>query len=201
MGELSQVDMEAFDPKLFRRNALAGVLGLGRSGVSVAKLLSKKGFKVLGSDTRSHADLKRSLKGLPKNMKWEWSGHSDRLLKCAFIVKSPGLKPDLPILAKLAEKKIPVFSELEIALAYSKAKALVAITGTNGKSTTTALTRDIFKAGLPRGRKAIVGGNIGVPISAVAPASKTKDALIVECSSYQLEDSGHFEPRAAAILN
>lgn len=193
--------MEAFDPKSFRRGALAGVLGLGRSGVSVAKLLAKKGFRVLGSDARSHADLKKSLKGLPKSMKWEWAGHSDRLLKCAFIVKSPGIKPDLPILKRLAEARIPVFSELEIALACSKAKALVAITGTNGKSTTTALTHEIFKAGLPRGRKAIVGGNIGVPVSAAAPASKPQDVLIVECSSYQLEDSRRVEPRAAAILN
>ena len=194
-------DSKRFDPKSFKKGKTAGVLGLGRSGVAVAKLLTKKGFKILGSDSRSHADLKKSLKGLPKGMKWEWAGHSDRLLKCAFVVKSPGLKPNLPILAKLDEKNIPVFSELEIALFYSKAKALVAITGTNGKSTTTAMTYEIFKAGLPKGRKAIVGGNIGIPISAVAPASKPKDVLIVECSSYQLEDSRHIEPRAAAILN
>ena len=134
-------------------------------------------------------------------MKWEGGGHSDRLLACSFIVKSPGLKPDLPILAKLAEKKIPVYSELEIALAFSKAKGVVAITGTNGKSTTTALTLEIFKAGLPRGRKAILGGNIGIPISTTAPKAKATDALIIECSSYQLEDSSHFEPRASAILN
>lgn len=190
-----------FDPKSARRGSLAGVLGLGRSGLSVAKLLAKKGFKVLGSDSRPHADLQKSLKGLPKAMKWEWNGHSDRLLKCAFVVKSPGLKPDLDILRRLAEKKIPVFSELEIALAYSKAKAVVSITGTNGKSTTTALTHAIFKAGLPRGRKAILGGNIGMPISTAAPAAKPQDVLIIECSSYQLEDSRHFEPRAAAILN
>ena len=193
--------MSGFDPKSYKRGKTAGVLGLGRSGQAVSKLLAQKGFKVLGSDSRSHAELKKSLKGLPKQMKWEWGGHSDRLLKCAFVVKSPGLKPDLPIFVKLADKKIPVFSELEVALACSKAKALVAITGTNGKSTTTALTWEIFKAGLPKGRKAILGGNIGVPISKTAPASKPKDVLIVECSSYQLEDSRHIEPRAAAILN
>jgi UDP-N-acetylmuramoylalanine--D-glutamate ligase len=94
-----------------------------------------------------------------------------------------------------------VYSELEIALAFSKAKGIVAITGTNGKSTTTALTYEIFKAGLPRGRKAILGGNIGVPISTTAPAAKATDVLVIECSSYQLEDSSHFEPRAAAVLN
>lgn len=190
-----------FDPKSARRGALAGVLGLGRSGQSAARLLVKKGFKVLGSDSRPKAELTPVLKGLPKAVKWEWSGHSDRLLKCAFVVKSPGIRPDLPILKKLTDKGIPVYSELEIALAYSKAKAVVAITGTNGKSTTTQLTFEIFKAGLPRGRKALLGGNIGIPISTTAPESKPTDVLIVECSSYQLEDSVHFEPRAAAIVN
>ncbi|MDD5302079.1 MAG: UDP-N-acetylmuramoyl-L-alanine--D-glutamate ligase [Elusimicrobia bacterium] len=193
--------MKAFDPKAFKKGKLAGVLGLGRSGQSVARLLAKKGFKVLGSDSRPKAELTPILKSLPKAVKWEWNGHSDRLLKCAFVVKSPGLKPDLPIFKALAEKNIPVFSELEIALAFSKAKAVVAITGTNGKSTTTQLTWEIFKAGLPRGRKALLAGNIGIPVSAVAPASKPTDVIVLECSSYQLEDSAHFEPRASAILN
>ncbi|MFI5362612.1 MAG: UDP-N-acetylmuramoyl-L-alanine--D-glutamate ligase [Elusimicrobiota bacterium] len=189
-----------FDPRSFRKK-FAGVLGLGRSGQSVARLLAKKGFRVLASDSRSRADLKKAVKGLSAKVKWEGGGHSDRLLGCSFVVKSPGLKPDLPILKKLADKKIPIYSELEIALALSKAKGIVAITGTNGKSTTTALTFEIFKAGLPRGRKAILGGNIGIPISTTAPAAKATDAIIIECSSYQLEDSSHFEPRASAILN
>lgn len=193
--------MKGFDPKAFKKGKLVGVLGLGRSGQSVARLLLKKGFKVLGSDSRPKAELTPVLKKLPKAIKWEWSGHSDRLLACKFVVKSPGLKPDLPIFKKFADKGIPVYSELEIALAYSKAKAVVAITGTNGKSTTTQLTWEIFKAGLPRGRKALLGGNIGVPISSVAPASKPTDVIVLECSSYQLEDSSHFEPRASAILN
>ncbi len=193
--------MKAFDPKAFKRGKLAGVLGLGRSGQSVARLLLKKGFKVLGSDSRPKAELTPVLKSLPKAVKWEWSGHSERLLKCAFVVKSPGIKPDLEIFAKLKEKGVPVYSELEVALAFSKAKAVIAITGTNGKSTTTQLTWEIFKAGLPRGRAALLGGNIGIPISTIAPASKPTDVLVVECSSYQLEDSSHFEPRAAALLN
>ncbi len=193
--------MKGFDPKAVKRGQLAGVLGMGRSGQSVAKLLLKKGYKVLGSDSRPKAELTVALKGLPKAVKWEWSGHSERLLKCAFVVKSPGIKPDRPIFKKLADKKIPVYSELEIALAYSQAKAVVAITGTNGKSTTTQLTWEIFKAGLPRGRTAILGGNIGIPISTTAPVSKPKDVIVIECSSYQLEDSVRIEPRAAAILN
>ena len=188
--------MKGFDPKAFKKGKLAGVLGLGRSGQSVTRLLVKKGFKVLGSDSRPKAELTPLLRTLPKAAKWEWNGHSKRLLACAFVVKSPGLKPDLPIFKALADKGIPVYSELEIALAYSKAKAVVAITGTNGKSTTTQLTWEIFKAGLPRGRKALLGGNIGIPISTIAPASKPTDVIVIECSSYQLEDAVHFEPRS-----
>jgi UDP-N-acetylmuramoylalanine--D-glutamate ligase len=189
-----------FDPKKFRKR-YAGVLGLGKSGQSVAKLLVKKGFRVLGSDARPRAEVNKAFKGRPAKVSVEGGGHSDRLLDCSFVVKSPGLKPDLPIFKKLADKKIPVYSELEIALAFSKAKGVVAITGTNGKSTTTQLTYEIFKVGLPRGRKAVLGGNIGTPISLTAPAAKPSDILIIEASSYQLEDSNHFEPRAAAILN
>ena len=176
-----------FDPKSFRKKN-AGVLGMGRSGQSVARLLAKKGFKVLGSDARPRAELKTVLKGLPAKVKWEGGGHSDRLLACSFVVKSPGLKPDLPILKKLADKNIPIYSELEIALAFSKAKGVVAITGTNGKSTTTALTLEIFKAGLPRGRKAILGGNIGIPISTSAPSAKATD----ECMPFEPSRAGDF---------
>ncbi len=191
---------QAFDPKGLRKRA-AGVLGLGRSGRAVARLLAKKGFRVLGSDSRPRAALKPEMARMPARVKWEWGGHSDRLLQCAFVVKSPGLKPDLPILRRLAQKGIPVYSELEAALAFSKAKGVVAVTGTNGKSTTAALTHAIFRAGLPRGRRTLLAGNIGVPVSEVAPSAKPADALILEVSSYQLEDSAHFEPRAAAILN
>ncbi len=189
-----------FDPKVFKKKN-AGVLGLGKSGRSVAKLLAKKGFKVLVSDSRPKKTAADAAKGLPTSVKVEFGGHSDKLLKCAFVVKSPGLKPDLPILKALADKNVPVYSELEIALAFSKAKEVIAITGTNGKSTTTALTWEVFKAGLGRGRKAVLGGNIGIPISEVAPAAGPKDVIVVECSSYQLEDSAHFRPAASALLN
>jgi UDP-N-acetylmuramoylalanine--D-glutamate ligase len=189
-----------FDPQSFKKK-YAGVLGLGRSGQSIARLLAKKGFKVLGSDSRSRGDLRRAIKKIPARVRIEGGGHSDRLLSCSFVVKSPGLKPNLPIFKKLADHHIPVFSELEIALFYSPSKVAVAITGTNGKSTTTQLTGDIFQSGLPRGRHAIVCGNIGIPISTVAPQSKAGDVLVIESSSYQLEDSHHFKPHAAAILN
>ena len=189
-----------FDPREVRGQR-AGVLGLGRSGLAVARLLARKGFPVLGSDSRPRAELAKAVKGLPASVRWEGGGHSDRLLACAFVVKSPGLKPDLPVLARLREKGVPVYSELEVALAFSKAREIVAVTGTNGKSTTTALAHRVFEAGLARGRKAMLGGNIGIPVSEVAPKARAQDVLVLECSSYQLEDSREFRPAAAAVLN
>ena len=185
-----------FDPRSFRKKQ-AGVLGMGKSGQSVARLLAKKGFKVIGSDARARGDLKKALKGLPAKVKWEGGGHSDRLLACSFVVKSPGLKPDLPILKKLTEKKIPVYSELEIALAFSKAKGVVAITGTNGKSTTTALIAHIAKSA---GRDVALGGNIGTPILELDPPSPER-IHVVECSSFQIDLAPSLDPSVGLMLN
>ena len=189
-----------FDPKAYKGRR-ACVLGLGKSGLACAKLLLRKGYKVFASDARPKRELAESLGRLPAGLSWEGGGHSDRVLSCAFAVKSPGMAPSLPVFEKLRAAGIPVFSELEVALAFSKSRRVVAITGTNGKTTTTALAGAIFAAGLPRGRRALVCGNIGVPISAVAPSARPGDALIIEVSSYQLEDSRHFHPQAAALLN
>ena len=189
-----------FDPKEFR-GGTAGILGLGRSGLACARLLGRRGFKVFASDSRPRSELKAALGRLASAASWEGGGHSERLLRCAFVVKSPGLKPTLPVLALLRDAGVPVFSELEVALAFSKAREVVAVTGTNGKTTTTALAAEMFRRGLGRGRKALVCGNIGLPISAVAPAAGPKDVLVMEVSSYQLEDSRYFKPSSAAILN
>ena len=189
-----------FDPKAFKGKT-AGVLGLGKSGLACARLLSRKGFRVFASDSRPRSELRRSLGRLASAISWEGGGHGERLLRCGFVVKSPGLKPSLPVLSKLGQAGVPVFSELEAALAFSKAREVVAVTGTNGKTTTTALVAEIFRRGLSSGRKALVCGNIGFPISAVAPAAGEGDVLIIEVSSYQLEDSRYFKPSSAGVLN
>ena len=177
------------------------MIGMGKSGLACAKLLAKKGFQVFASDSKPRAALKASLGRLPGAISWEAGGHSDRLLKCAFAVKSPGLPHVLPILQKLKSAGIPIFSELEVALSFCKAKEIIAITGTNGKTTTTALVAQIFKEAGPRRSRAHVCGNIGFPISEAAPRALPKDSLIIEVSSYQLEDSRYFHPQSAALLN
>ncbi|MDD5629285.1 MAG: UDP-N-acetylmuramoyl-L-alanine--D-glutamate ligase [Elusimicrobia bacterium] len=183
------------------RGKTAAVLGLGKSGLAAARLLKAKGFKVFVSDRRPRREVKAVLGRLAAGVRWEGGGHSARLRQAGFAVKSPGLPSRAPVLADLRAAHVPVFSELETALAFCAAQDVVAVTGTNGKTTTTALAAEIFRRGLPRGRRALAAGNIGTPVSETAARAKAKDVLILEVSSYQLEDSRSFHPRAAALLN
>ncbi|MBI4385906.1 MAG: UDP-N-acetylmuramoyl-L-alanine--D-glutamate ligase [Elusimicrobia bacterium] len=189
--------MDRFDPKLLRKKH-AGILGLGRSGLQAANLLARKGFKVLVSDRRPRRETALLARKLRPGVRWEGGGHSDKLLRCAFAVKSPGIASHAPILEKLRKAGVPVFSELETALAFCPARGVVAVTGTNGKTTTTLLLASIFKAAR-RGHHA--AGNLGIALSAVSPKVKKKDTLILEVSSYQLEDSRYFRPSVGALLN
>ncbi|MBI5201210.1 MAG: hypothetical protein HY925_06460, partial [Elusimicrobia bacterium] len=132
---------DRFDPAAYAKTE-AAVLGMGRSGVAVANLLASKGFKVLVSDHRPHKEVRPAAEKLKDKVKWEAGGHSDRLLRCAFAVKSPGMQPGAPVLEKLRAAGIPIFSELEVALAFCRPGEIVAITGTNGKTTTTLLTAE-----------------------------------------------------------
>ncbi|MEE8425281.1 MAG: UDP-N-acetylmuramoyl-L-alanine--D-glutamate ligase [Elusimicrobiota bacterium] len=189
-----------FHPQTFlkKRARRAAVLGMGRSGLAAARLLRNKGFAVRLSDSRPRRELRAAAAKLPAGVQWEGGGHSDLLLRCHFAVKSPGILPSAPILAKFREAGIPVFSELEIALAFCPTAEIIAVTGTNGKTTTAALTHHLFKSAR---RKTHLFGNVGVPLSAGVSKIKKKDTLVLEVSSYQLEDSRWFRPVSAAILN
>ncbi|MFA5140940.1 MAG: UDP-N-acetylmuramoyl-L-alanine--D-glutamate ligase [Elusimicrobiota bacterium] len=189
--------MTRFDPKAFKRKH-AVVLGLGRSGEAAAKLLLKKGFRVFGSDSRPRKELRRLASRLGKRFAFEGGGHSDRILRAAFAVKSPGMHPDSPALAKLRAAGIPVFSEMEVALAFLPEVELVAVTGTNGKTTTAALTAAVFQAAR---RRTHLLGNVGTPLAASASRIRKGDTVVLEVSSYQLEDSVFFRPDSSVILN
>ncbi len=186
-----------FDPKALRGET-AAVLGLGRSGLHVANLLAQHRFKVLASDQRPAREIRPLAARLRSRVKLETGGHSDRLLRCGFAVKSPGLHPSAPILQRLKAAKIPVFSEIEVSLAFCRAREVIAITGTNGKTTTTLLAGALFKAGR---RRAHVLGNVGIPLAQAASKIAEGDVVVLEISSYQLEDSQRFHPSAAALLN
>lgn len=189
-----------FNPEKFIGKT-ACVLGAGKSGREAAKLLARHGFSVLISEENKLARAPELAPGISV----ETGGHSARVFDCGFIIKSPGIFPNHPLLQEARKRKIPVFSELEIALAFMpKDICVLAVSGTNGKTTTTALLGEILKEHCLRRypkRRTFVAGNIGAPVSAAADHIRPKDFLVLEVSSYQLEDSTFFRPKVACLLN
>jgi UDP-N-acetylmuramoylalanine--D-glutamate ligase len=175
-----------------------GVIGMGRSGVSAANLAASTGAEVLISESGERKLFKRALSKLARGVNFEFGGHSDSLLNCDLVIKSPGIAEHTPVIDKLKKHKVPVISELEYALRFGRQKLLIGITGTNGKTTTTALTGEIFKNAR---QKTLVAGNIGTPLSAVIRKLDKKAVVVLEISSYQLEGSPSFHPDICAILN
>ncbi|MFA6584440.1 MAG: UDP-N-acetylmuramoyl-L-alanine--D-glutamate ligase, partial [Elusimicrobiaceae bacterium] len=133
----------------------------------------------------------------------EFGGHSEEVLECGFAVKSPGIPQNRPVIVKMRAANIPVFSEVETALGFVPEARVFAVSGTNGKTTTTMLLGEILKRAAKKSGKfrVHVAGNIGTPVSAVVPGMKRNDYIVLEASSYQLEDSAFFKPAAACILN
>ncbi|MDR3195441.1 MAG: UDP-N-acetylmuramoyl-L-alanine--D-glutamate ligase [Endomicrobium sp.] len=171
-----------------------GVLGLGKSGIAAANLAVKLGYNVFASDAGS----KREIKKLNKKINTEFGGHSDKILDSNVVVKSPGIHSDIPILKKAVKKKIGVISELSFSLGNSKYKKIIAITGTNGKTTTTDLTAKIIKSVY---KDSIVVGNIGAPLANKALRTGENTHITMELSSYQLEDTPNFRPDISVLLN
>ena len=189
-----------FKPEKFTRKRVC-VLGSGRSGREAAQLLARHGFSVLISEEHPLTRLPQ----MPAGIEWETGGHTERVFACEFIVKSPGIFPRHPVLKEARKRKIPVFSELEVARAFMpKDICVLAVSGTNGKTTTTSLLGAILAEHCARNlptRKTFVTGNIGLPVSRVADEIRPHDFLVVEISSYQLEDSTFFRPKVACLLN
>ncbi|MDR3113736.1 MAG: UDP-N-acetylmuramoyl-L-alanine--D-glutamate ligase [Endomicrobium sp.] len=172
------------------------VLGLGKSGIAAANLAVKLGDEVFASDSRF--DCATANKSLSKKVKTEFGGHTDKVLDADFIIKSPGIHSDIAILKKAAKNKVPVISELKFALQNSKYKKIIAISGTNGKTTTTDLTAKIIKAAH---KDSIVCGNIGKPVSEISLKTTKNTIITMELSSYQLEDTPDFSPGVSVSLN
>lgn len=185
------------------KNQNVSVLGIGKSGRAVARLLNAYGCKVLISEESPIAHVESF--ELPAEISVEVGGHTARVYDCAFAVKSPGIFPKSPVLLELKKRGIPVFSELEVALGFADRHASVfAITGTNGKTTATALLGEVLAehaATENTDRRVFVAGNIGAPVSSMTPQTRQGDFLVLEVSSYQLEDSAYFRPDCACILN
>ena len=178
----------------------ACVLGSGKSGCAVAELLAAYGMDVLISDSNPNPQLQPSL-----HIEVETGGHTPHVFTCGFFVKSPGILPSSHVLQAAKAQNIPVFSELEVALSFlPKDVRVFAVTGTNGKTTTTALLGEILKHRAEqekKGQQVWVCGNIGSPVSQCVRQVQPGDIVVIEVSSYQLEDSTYFHPNVACLLN
>lgn len=175
-----------FKHKLYK-NKTAVILGAGKSGLACGSLLKKKGIKFCYWDENKKITPKKDI------------------LDYDFFIKSPGISWKHKVLKQIKKAKKPIFSELEVAISYlPKNCKIFAITGTNGKTTTTTMLGAILKEYSKeegKHRQVYVVGNIGTPIASKIGKIKENSLVVVEVSSYQLEDSTYFNPHASAILN
>jgi UDP-N-acetylmuramoylalanine--D-glutamate ligase len=173
------------------------VVGLGRSGLAAARLCHGRGARVTGTDMRSSEAL--GALDLPAEVALELGRHDEKTFVAAdLIVMSPGV-PALRQVEAARRAGVPITGELELAARFVSAP-LVAITGTNGKSTTTTLTGAILAA---TGRPTFVGGNLGVPLAEAVDGAAAGPGgfCVVEASSFQLETVERFRPHVAVLLN
>ena len=176
------------------------VLGLGKSGTSAAKLLLARGSRVYASDAgtsqtiQANAEILRSL-GAAVDV-----GAHDlaRIARASRVVVSPGIDPHNPPVAAAREANVPLVSEIEIALASLANSRVIAVTGTNGKTTTTALIGHLLR-GL--GLDAVDAGNIGTPLSDMALRDKQPEWIALEMSSFQLHDTPSLKPDVGVLTN
>ena len=174
------------------------VLGAARSGLAAARLMAERGASVFLSEMDSvenkgkEADLLKQA-GIPA----EFGGHSPRIYDADLWVVSPGIPPTAKTIQEAKKRSIPIVGELEMASRFCRAP-IVAVTGSNGKSTVTALLGEVFHTS---GRPCVVAGNIGQPFSDVVEKTVEEGVAVLEVSSFQLETVQTFHPRLAVFLN
>ena len=187
-------------PDSWRAGTVA-VIGLGKSGVAATRLLAREHVRVYASDGSSHPYAEEALEALGGLAGVEVEiGHHNlaRISHASGVVVSPGVPPDAPPLAAARQAGIPIVSELDLGCRALAGTRVVAITGTNGKTTTTALIAHLLRsAGLP----AEAVGNIGRPVSDLALSPSPPGILAVEVSSFQLHDSPHLTPDIGVLTN
>lgn len=175
------------------------VVGLGKTGVALCRFLAARGAVVTATDRGPAASLDPALAALDNlavavevgvAVPTTWRQHD-------LIVLSPGVPPELPWLQEAVRAGVPVVGDLEVASHYFR-RPVVAISGTNGKTTTTTLVGELLRAS---GRRPLVGGNIGTPLVEMAAAQDEADLLVLEISSFQLDTAPSFHAQAAALLN
>ena len=174
------------------------IIGAVRSGVGAAKLIKKLGGKPFVSDSgKSEALVKSSEILRENNIDFEIGDHTDKVFDCSLMIVSPGVPSNALVLIKAKEKNIEVISEIELAYNFCKGK-IIAVTGTNGKTTTTSLCGHLFNSA---GVKTFVAGNIGTAFSEITLEASENDFIILEISSFQLDLIDKFKPNVGMILN
>jgi len=174
------------------------ILGLARSGIAAAKLAKKAGFEVFVSDAAVNEELIEKAKALNKlGIDVEVGGHTPRVLQSDLLVVSPGVPLGIDVIKAAREMGIPVISEIEFAFRFEKGR-VVAVTGSNGKSTTATLIARILE---DSGEKVFLAGNIGKPYSDVVTSTSSDSITVLELSSFQLEAVYSFSAFVGILLN
>ncbi len=175
------------------------IIGLGKTGMATARFLAGRNAGIIVTDEKPRQALEGSLRelaGLRTDV--EFRGYdTDCLSRIDLVVPSPGVPPFNAVLAEAVKRKIPIASEMELAFRFLTIP-LIAITGTNGKTTTTTLVGDILRG---CGKKVFVGGNIGDPLIGYVGGTQADDFAVVEVSSFQLQWIKRFHPIVAVLLN
>ncbi|MBW3624866.1 MAG: UDP-N-acetylmuramoyl-L-alanine--D-glutamate ligase, partial [Armatimonadetes bacterium] len=183
------------------RGRRVAVIGVGRAGSSAARALSAAGAEVTLYDPKPLEELRDEARELLEEGFHLVTGEANYagIEGAEVVVPSPGVRADAPVLCDARERGAEVLGEIEVAYRLSEAP-IVAITGTNGKSTTTAMCGEILKRAFPR---AWVGGNLapGEPINALAMKAAPEDVIVAEVSSFQLEQISTFRPKVAILTN
>jgi len=174
------------------------VIGMGESGKEAAILLKERGANVVLGEIKNDCEIEKKAKKLrKKGIQVVLGPHPLSLLKDKeIVVVSPGVPLEIPLIREARQKGIPVIGELELAYRYLRNQTVIAITGTNGKSTTVMLVAEILSRA---GFKVKVAGNIGIPLSQVA--REPSPIIVVEVSSFQLESVEQFSPHIFSLLN
>ena len=178
----------------------AAVIGLGRSGVGASLLLAREGVRVYASDGGSDAGAAAGAKKLGDAGIDAAAGTHDleRIARAAVVIASPGVPPDAPPLAAARASAVPIVSEIEVALRVLEGVRYIAITGTNGKTTTTALVGHLLRT---LGRRVTDAGNIGTPLTEIALRADRPDWVALELSSFQLHDTPSIDPAVGVLTN
>jgi UDP-N-acetylmuramoylalanine--D-glutamate ligase len=180
------------------RDRRIGIIGMARSGTAAAFLAQRLGGKPFVSESKAAELVSAQTVQLQKaGIPFETGGHSDNLLKSDYVIISPGVPPTVDIVRKINAKGIPIFSEIEFAYWACKGR-VVAITGSNGKTTTTSLLGEVFTTA---GFDTYVCGNIGFPFADIVERIPEDGVAVVEVSNFQLETIADFRPTVAVILN